>query len=458
MSNTQSSVQALRLESVCRAYIGFIWMYRHTDALLSLKEAVSKVQKAVDLMVAKNPVLSGTLAQKKDASEQVTIDYKSNLESVSTVPVSPVKVSLRYKLVEKSGFDQNGFPELFGHLKCLTPDIEGLPVLRLSIFGFECGSLAVAVLCHHILMDARAAIMVAEGIARACCCYEEKGECLELWHDRNVIRKLLQEHALSVSAKPSDVCQHMDDIIARSSESNSEGLLQAIIATEAKNKDCQFRINKSKIARLKSLPNLDRSIAGLSANDLVMALLWRTWSRILVTLGSSFPGYTYTGGPIDMREKLNGHTSSNTSEYLGNMVLPHPISATKEFVVQQPLLSVALLLNQHKRRASVLLYKEFAERVESGAPDILATVAVSDSPVITFSNMTRLPIYSVDFNLDPAKNKADSVQLCSFESPLMAFAVDDGAGGFLINIVLPEIVAQAFADDLEFTEYADIIY
>ncbi|KAJ1822435.1 hypothetical protein LPJ56_000791 [Coemansia sp. RSA 2599] len=451
MSNTRS-VHALRLESVCRAYIGFVWMYKHTDALLNSKAAVGKVQAAVDAMVAKNPVLSGTLAQTKNAGQTVAIDFTSEPEKTSSVPVLHIKVNYNYSLVEESGFDQNRFPEIFGHLKCLTPEIQGLPVLRLRMFEFECGSLALAVLCHHILMDAYAAVKVAEGIAKECC----GGQCGELWHDRSVIRKLIEGCGDSVSAEPSDdAWRHMDEIVARASEGQPAGQLWAIV--DAKNKDCQIRVKQQGIVRLKST-TADSDGAGLSTNDLVLALLWRTWTRVLINLGSSYPGYTYTGGPVDMRQKISDLVSTDTGEYLGNMVLPHPVSAAKEFVVQEPLASVARFLGQHKRRATPLLYKQYVERIEAGAADILATVAMSDSPAIAFSNMTRLPVYSVDFGLDRAKCSADCVQLCSLESPLMAFAIDDNAGGFLINVVLPETVARAFANDPEFAQYADFIY
>ncbi|KAJ2704643.1 hypothetical protein FB645_003075 [Coemansia sp. IMI 203386] len=441
MSN-KHSVQVLRLESVCRAYIGFIWVYKHSDTLISSSAALTRLQQAVDTTVAATPVLSGTLVQKQDA-DPMAVQYTTDLVPGS-VAVAHLSVPYKYSLVEQSGFDQNQFPELFGHLQSPTPVVDGLPVLRLHLFAFTCGSLAVAIMCHHALMDAYATITVAGQIANCCHGFQPN----KFWHSRDKVQSLIS------TCKPDNVYPHMEDIWERAANDKKAGRLSAL--GDVENRCCQLTITKQAIVRLKTL-NVESDTFVLSANDLCMALLWRAWTRVLISLGSQPSGSTYTGGPVDLRPQTRS-LSADPDQYLGNLFLPHPISAPKQTILNHSLTSVARLLHKHKIKASLPLFKYFVDSIEAGDPDVLAEVAMGDSPAITFSNMARLPIYDVDFALDSRKRCADDVQLRSFDAPLMAFATSDGNDGLLVNIVLPESVIQMFADDKELMTYARFVY
>ncbi|KAJ1845467.1 hypothetical protein LPJ73_004843 [Coemansia sp. RSA 2703] len=258
---------------------------------------------------------------------------------------------------------------------------------------------------------------------------------MEFWHDRQNVCKLLSAQ----EDKDSSIDKHLSDI---------EKKRPLASLAEAKCQRHQIYIPGPMIQQLKKHDNR------ASTNNLVLALFWRTWTRTLVHLGAK-SRFTYTGGPVDMRlhaEQLD------MDKYLGNFILPHATFASKELVTQGTLAEVAESLRLHFQAATLPLLRKIVDNVERGVPDVMATIAASDSPTLAFSNMTRLPVHGVDFGMDPTKQLADSVQLCSFDAPLMVFAISDSEGGILANTVLPEAVKNAFVADKEFSTYATFNY
>ncbi|KAJ1722235.1 hypothetical protein LPJ53_003334 [Coemansia erecta] len=377
--------------------------------------------------ISVNPALSGTLFL---CNNSVGVDYSP---APVQVGVTCFKVKCTYSQLEAAAFNQNQFPEIFSGLTSPTPSIEGLPVLRAAVFELGCGSVAVGIRCHHILMDAAAAVAVCGEISKAM--RDPLYKPVEFWHDRQVVHKLLSAQERGEPA----IEQHLQDVDKK----------QPLVSIAEAECQChQIHVSAQMIQQLKKLSN------AASNNSLVMALFWRTWTRTLVQLGATSQ-FTYTGGPVDLRSRAQ---HLDLDRYLGNFVLPHATFATKDFVMQSTLAEVAESLRQHFQAVSLPLLRRIADNVERGMPDVLAEIATGDSPTLAFSNMVRLPMHDVDFGMDPRKQSADSVQLCSFEAPLMMFAISDGQGGILTNVVLPGAVKNAFVADEEFGRYATFKY
>ncbi|KAJ2893083.1 hypothetical protein IWW38_002983, partial [Coemansia aciculifera] len=226
------SLDILKLESMMRVYIGLIWFYPHPPTS-TLAEAAQQVQVGVDKVVAATPVLGGTLRE----AAPVRIDYTED----NKVQVYSVSVPYTYAELEESGFDQNKFSQIFDVIPSITPDLEGLRVLRVWVFGLSCGGVAVAIASHHALGDGAAAAEVAMRISRACIS-PEKQQPPAMWSSRSKMRQALKD-----SLKGDEV---VDDSFGRHlSQLTSTGSLK----TSGQVGSHQFALRQESLHRLKEL-------------------------------------------------------------------------------------------------------------------------------------------------------------------------------------------------------------
>ncbi|KAJ2880285.1 hypothetical protein H4R27_004811 [Coemansia aciculifera] len=211
----------------------------------------------------------------------------------------------------------------------------------------------------------------------------------------------------------------------------------------------QFALKAEYLRRLKELAILGSKDGEevCSTNDMIVALFWRAHTRAIISHGS-ISEYTYAGGPKDLRNAVGA------TNYLGNMIVLCPAFATKSFVLDQDLVPVAQLTRQFTRNGSAAGLLMYIQAMKNGAPDILATLGATDSPSTALSNMSRMPLWQVDFGL----GVLGSVQLRSFNGPYIVHTIDDGADGVLANTCLPESILASFLSDEEFMSYADHVY
>ncbi|KAJ2065202.1 hypothetical protein GGI17_000458 [Coemansia sp. S146] len=423
------SLNIKRSDSVMRVYIGLFWFYPHPP-MSSLADITQHVQMGVDKVVTATPELGGILRE----GHPVRVEYTAD----SKVPVTFTEVPYTYVEMEKGGFNQEKYSQLFEAIPSVTPDIAGLAVLRVWVFGLSCGGVAIATATHHILGDGAAAAEIATSIGRAC--VDPKYEPVTMWSSRDREREMLLA-SLRGDAKVDDsYVRHLHQITP-----SSGGALK----TQGRVGSYQFALKAESLRRLKDIAILGGKDGEevCSTNDMVVALLWRAHTRALISHGSSSE-YTYSGGPKDLRSAVG------ITNFLGNMVVLCPVYATKSFVLDHGLVPVARLIRKYTRNGSAAGLLQFIEVMENGAPDILATLGATDSPSTAFSNMTRLPLRQVDFGM----GELGTAQLRSFCTPYINHAIDDGAGGFLVNICLPESILASFLCDEEFMSYADRVY
>ncbi|KAJ2491143.1 hypothetical protein IWW47_005079 [Coemansia sp. RSA 2052] len=417
-----------------RAYVGLMWFYPHPSTS-TLLEAVQHVQAGVDKIVAATPVLGGTLHE----STPARIEY----ESKSKVTVESVEVPYTFAEMEQDGFDQNKYEQLFGAIPNLTPDLEGLAVLRVWVFGLCCGGIVVAIANHHALGDGAAVADIATSIGRACIDSEFTPEAM--WSSRDRIREVLTASLKGRGEEVDDSYgRHLRQLTPTIS-SGDEGL-----KTSGQVKSLQFLLKAESLRRLKKLASQSVNENGdaCSTNDMVAALFWRAHARALTIHGSTSE-YTYTGGPKDLRSILG------VTNCLGNIIVLCPAYATKDLVLaDRDLVPAARVVRRFTQSGCAAGLLQFIDAVENGAPDILATLRATDSPSTAFSNMSRMPLRQVDFGL----GRLGSVQLRSFGTPYIVHAIADGAGGLLANTCLHDSMLAAYASDAEFTSYADQVY
>ncbi|KAJ2875510.1 hypothetical protein GGH93_001529 [Coemansia aciculifera] len=423
------SLNVKRCESVMRVYIGLLWFYPHPPTT-SLAEVTQHVQMGVNKVVKVTPELGGTL---RDGTP-VRVEYTAN----SKVLVTCTEVPYTYVEMEKGGFSQEKYSQLFDVIPSITPDIEGLAVLRVWVFGLSCGGVAIATATHHILGDGVAAAEIATSIGRAC--VDPKYEPVAMWSSRDRELEMLLASLKGDEKVDDSYVRHLHQIIPASG-----GVLQ----TKGRVGSYQFVLRAESLRRLKELAMLGSEDGEelCSTNDMVVALLWRAHTRALISHGSTSE-YTYSGGPKDLRSVVG------ITNYLGNMIVLCPVYATKSFVLGHGLVPVSRLIRKYIQNGSAAGLLQFIEEMANGAPDILATLGATDSPSMAFSNMTRLPLRQVDFGM----GELGTAQLRSFYTPYISHAIDDGAGGFLVNTCLPESILASFLSDEEFMSYADRVY
>ncbi|KAJ2064195.1 hypothetical protein GGI08_002425 [Coemansia sp. S2] len=423
------SLNVNRSDSFMRVYIGLIWFYPRPPTT-SLAEVTQQVQLGVDKVVAATPELGGAFRE----GTPVRVEYTAE----SKVSVTCTEVPYTFVEMERDGFNQEKYSQLFEAIPSVTPDIEGLPVLRVWVFGLSCGGVAVATATHHILGDGAAAADIAMSIGRAC--VDPEYEPVAMWSSRDREREMLTASLKGDEKVDDSYVRHLHQITPATA-----GALQ----TQGRVGSYQFVLRAESLRRLKEIAIIGGKDGEevCSTNDMVVALFWRAHARALVSHGSTSE-YTYSGGPKDLRDAVG------IINFLGNMIVLCPMFATKSFVLDHGLVPVARLIRKYTRNGSAAGLLQFIEVMENGAPDILATLGATDSPSTAFSNMTRLPLRQVDFGL----GKMGTAQLRSFCTPYIVHAIDDGASGFLANICLPESILASFLSDEEFMSYADQVY
>ncbi|KAJ2498536.1 hypothetical protein GGH96_004260 [Coemansia sp. RSA 1972] len=409
-------------EAVFRAYIGILWFFDKCDQ--PLESVIAAVQDAVDAVVQQTPVLGGVLCT--DANGCVAIDSTRVCPVVVQRTLRPVP----YPLLEmkERGFDQSQYPLVFDALAGPTPDVDGLPVLNVHAMELQCGGLVLAVQCHHIAADAVAAAAIAQTISNACNLQPAESP---LWSDRSSIKKMLLSH--QPSPLPSEL-----HILSTDYSKHLASNLQ--ITGEFVSR--QINITGSMLQQLKARGTK------CSANALAMALIWRAWTRALVAHGSTCP-FTYSGGPADMRNRCS--PSSNMQHYIGNFIMPMPMYASCNFILDSKLQEVAAYIQAAFRLASLGGLRNHMDN----ANDVMIHLAKTDAPAVTFSNMAQLPLYDLDFGTGV---KPTSVQLRSFNAPYMMFAISDGCGGLAVNTTLPHRIYEAFINDTELSTFANFVY
>ncbi|KAJ2085555.1 hypothetical protein GGI09_006856, partial [Coemansia sp. S100] len=174
------SIDMMACESVMRVHVGLIWFYQHPPTS-SLEKVVQKIQVGVDKVVLATPELGGILRD----GIPVRIEYTTNTK----VSVTSIKVPYSYIEMEKGGFSQEKYSQIFDIIPSITPDIEGLEALRVWVFGLSCGGVAVGIAIHHILGDGMAATDIATSIGRACVDPEYKP--MAMWSSRSRKHEIL---------------------------------------------------------------------------------------------------------------------------------------------------------------------------------------------------------------------------------------------------------------------------
>ncbi|KAJ1671479.1 hypothetical protein GGF44_002541 [Coemansia sp. RSA 1694] len=427
------SVDLFKMENILRVYIGLMWFYPYppTDTLL---EAVQQVQAGVNKVVAATPVLGGILR----ASTPVRIEYD---EAKSKVTVESVEVPYTFAEIEQSGFDQNKYPLLFGAIPNITPDLEGLPVLKAWVFGLCCGGVVVAIASHHVLVDGAAAVDVATSIGRAC--IDPEFTPAAMWSSRDKIREMLTASIKGDEVVDDSYYRNLHCVVQNIS-SDGGGSLK----TSGQARSHQFALKAESLRQLKELASQSADGDVCSTNNMVAALFWRAHARALAIHGSTSE-LTYAGGPKNLRGMLG------VTNCLGNIVVLCPAYATKDVVLaDQGLVPVAQVVQRFTRNGSTAGLLKFMDAMENDAPDILATLGATDSPSTAFSNMARMPVRQVDFGL----GGLGSAQMRAFTRHYAVHIIDDGAGGFLANLCLPDSMLAAHLCDAEFTSYVDQVY
>ncbi|KAJ2059306.1 hypothetical protein GGI17_004493 [Coemansia sp. S146] len=392
-STPTMSLNTMECESIMRVHVGFVWFYQHPPTT-SLTKIAQQVQMGVDKVVKATPELGGILRDGTPVCVEYTADSK--------VPVAITKVPYTFVEMEKGGFSQEKYSQLFDVIPSITPDIEGLAVLRVWVFGLSCGGVAVAIAIHHILGDGAAAADIATNISRAC--IDPKYEPVAMWSSRDRKCEMLMASLKGDEKVDDSYIRHLYQIASTAPGS--------ALQTQGRVSSHQFALKAESLGRLKELAILGSKDGEevCSTNDMVVALFWRAHTRAIISHGS-ISEYTYAGGPKDLR------SSVGATNYLAGLLM-------------------------------------YIQAMKNGAPDILATLGATDSPSTALSNMSRMPLWQVDFGL----GVLGSVQLRSFNGPYIVHTIDDGAGGVLTNICLPESIMASFLSDEEFMSYADHIY
>ncbi|KAJ2499301.1 hypothetical protein IWW47_003371, partial [Coemansia sp. RSA 2052] len=227
------------MESIMRVYIGLMWFYPHPSTS-TLLEAVQHVQAGVDKVVAASPVLDRVLR----ASTPARIEYD---EAKSKVTVESIEVPYTFAEMEQSGFDQNKYAELFGAIPNMTPDLEGLPVLRVWVFGLCCGGLVVATAIHHVLGDGAAVADIATSIGRACS--DPEFTPAAMWSSRDRIREVLTASLKGDEVVDDSYYRHLRQL-AQNISSGGGGL-----KSNGQVRSHQFALMAESLRRLKKLAN-----------------------------------------------------------------------------------------------------------------------------------------------------------------------------------------------------------
>ncbi|KAJ2830202.1 hypothetical protein GGI24_001961 [Coemansia furcata] len=336
--------------------------------------------------------------------------------------------------MEKGGFNQEKYSLLFDNIPNVTPEIEGLEVLRVWVFGLGCGGIAIAIANHHILGDGAALSDIATSIGKAC--VDPEYEPVAMWTSRE------QKHEMLVASSKG---VQVDDSFDRHLKELIPTITDNMLETQGRLGMYQFGLNADSLRRLKELAIRGNGRGeGCSTNDMVAALFWRAHTRALVSHGSKSE-YTYTGAPKDLRRSVGG------TNYLGNMIILCHMYATKSFVLDNELVVVARLMRKYMQNGSAAGFLQFIEAVNRGAPDVLTVLFGTDSPSAGFSNLTRFPARVVDFGM----GEMGSMQLRAIYAPYVVHALDDGANGYLTTICLPPSMLAAFLNDEVFMSYAD---
>ncbi|KAJ2846291.1 hypothetical protein IWW36_004422 [Coemansia brasiliensis] len=417
-------------EQAFRAYISILWFFNAKPAT-DPNIVVSRIQHGVDAAIDRVPMLGGIL-YKDDSKVYVKQATNRVLVQLEMLPYTLEQVA-------SSRFNQNKFPDLFDNLSGAAPAIEGQAVLIVKIIRLQCGALVVAMFCHHIAADAKAVCSIAQCISDLS--HPNPSAKLPLlWSDRSRLASMLQTYP----AKQLPNSLFIDPLQHPATN----------LTIKHEYKRHQFQLTCRALQQLKAIAQQQdqHNSKQYTTNTLVMALAWRVWTRVLQKHGSTSP-YTHTGCPVDMRTRLEQHVD-NMEHYTGNCLLPFPMAAPAQFVLESPLVQVAHYIQSliHKQ-ATVPALHSFMLHFDP-ADDAAAKLAKTDAPVISFSNMSRLQLMEIDFGL----GHAESVQLCSFDVPFMMFAISDGQSGLLINTVLPLEVVTAFSQDQEFALFANFIY
>ncbi|PIA12991.1 hypothetical protein COEREDRAFT_83783 [Coemansia reversa NRRL 1564] len=414
-------------EKVYRAYIGLIWFFPYYEQL-DLSKTRDILQVGVDRLIAESTILAGTLKEDADSVRVEHHDGTSVIVQQHTAPYSLQEISA-------CGYDQNCFPRVFEDLPGLTPDIDGLPVLVVRVTKLECGALAVAVLIHHVFADAAGAVAVAHNLSMHC---DNSHPSTPLCYNRDSLAYKISSYK---PAAPACMKQALktDPLAFGASNLSFQGSMTR----------CQFRISKESLMQFRNLID----VGNPSTNSVVLALLWRVWTRMLRKHGSK-GHFTYAGGPVDMRNSI-GPIFSNEQFYIGNLIQPLPMSASVELVLNKTLVEVALYVQDYfKKEISPAILRWYM----SGADhDIGGHLAKTDTPMLAFSNMRR-PLANTNNMCFGLECPPLSVQLRSFDAPFMFFAIDDGCGGILINCNLPVSSRDAFSSDKEFADFATLVY
>ncbi|KAJ2660697.1 hypothetical protein IWW48_002794 [Coemansia sp. RSA 1200] len=468
-SKQETELELLPFEKFFRAYIGFFWFYKTAPAATA-KEMRDALQCGVDATTAATPVLAGVLREEKNKDgDRVYVGYNGSSTDDGS---AGVRVDLScctgtsYADISASGFDQNTLREQLFVDQTLRlaemPGIEGVPVLRVMLRWLSDGGCVVGVLCHHVLADAAATFYVAKTIVyRSSSSFSPDGSrLLPLEPSRNNLSRILAAHP----PEPIPAVQQVRSIFG--SQSQQPGARNPVLvldpsASAEPMRRYQIRITEDGILRLQFLAVADSQCVSCSANALVMALMWRTWTRMLQSRGSR-SSHAYLGWPIDLRRRVEQTDSTDAYYYLGNLFLPCLAHASTGFVLTKPLPAVAAFVAGVTEMASVGQLRAFQDSVVSGEADVRAMLEeTSDAPALSFSNMTRLGLYDKDMTFatsDITSSAADSVQMLAIDAPAMMFAITDGAGGMLVNVVLPGSVADAFTADPEFSQFASFVY
>ncbi|KAJ2522049.1 hypothetical protein H4217_001012 [Coemansia sp. RSA 1939] len=458
----------LPFEKFFRAYVGFFWFYKTAPAATA-EEMRDALQRGVDATTAATPVLAGVLREERNKDgDRVYVGYNENNSNDSDESAG-VHVDLScctdtsYADISASGFDQNALREQLFVDQTLRlaemPGIDGVPVLRVMLRWLGNGGCVVGVLCHHVLADAAATFYVAQSIAyhSSSSSSPDGSRLLPLEPSRKNLSRILAAHP----PKPIPAVQHVRSIFGSQSQQpgarNSVLVLDPAASAEPMRR-YQIRITAQSIGQLKGLAITDSQCVSCSSNALVMALMWRAWIRMLQGRGSRST-HAYLGWPVDLRRKVEQADTTDPYYYLGNLFLPCLAHASTGFVLTESLPAVAAFVAGVTETASVGQLRAFQDSVAAGEADVRAMLEqTSDAPLLSFSNMTRLGLYNKDMTFALAAAAADSVQMLAIDAPAMMFAIADGAGGMLVNVVLPGSVADAFAANPEFSQFANFVY
>ncbi|KAJ2156348.1 hypothetical protein GGF46_005244 [Coemansia sp. RSA 552] len=440
MAVTEScSVQLLKGDMVFRAYIGLMWFFAPGQ---DVTEALATLQRGVDAIVAHVPALAGSVqgGRVQCGSVQGGHVQCGSVQggSVAYVPGDSVQVQhdcvgVTFAEVAAANFDQNQFPDLFSRAPCA--DQEQAPALVVQLTSLKCGALRLMINCHHSLGDARAVSLVAKHISGACDSLGRYTVSPALWTSRPALQAMLDNCPLASTAPP---VSEIGDCISRRPYSE--------LSAMGDMRDFQVHLPSESLQQLKYL-------LGESTNNAVMALFWRAWARALVQHGSTCP-WVYSGGPMDVSGQI-GNGCSNT--YLGNLIVPRPMRLDRSFVLDQSLAEVAAAIRQKfQKTKQTAAAQQFLNGQQAGEDQRISALGQTDSPMLAFSNMTRMepPLHSLSFGM----TKPLSVQLRSFGAPFMVFAMADGHNGILANTTLPNSIAHVLAKDPEFNQYANFKY